>query len=215
MLCHRTRLLQSFVLFTCLLLLSSCSSLPGKVTSVTTHQAGYATAQDPAKQNVYLYFIHGLDPFDIADLAGLERHFRDLGYYHTRLLQFYESDEIIEDIRQVKAFNPDARIMILGFSAGTLTTSSVINTLHHKHQIDVDLVVYTAGIALMDTEEARPTYIGKIIHILDGGMVLPGVELTGADNYRFEDVWHFGTPSHANTMGIIEAELKAGILARQ
>lgn len=182
---------------------------------MTTHQANYAADQDPAKQKVYLYFVHGLDPFDIANLAGLERHFRDLGYSHTRLLQFYDSDEIIEDICQVKASNPDARIMILGFSAGTLTTSSVINTLHHKHQIDVDLVVYTAGIALMDTEEARPTYIGKIIHILDGGMVLPGVELTGADNYRFEDVWHFGTPSHANTMGIIEAELKTGILARQ
>jgi hypothetical protein len=170
---------------------------------------------DSVKQNVYLYFVHGLDPFDLADLAGLERHFRDLGYSNTRIFQFYDGDELIEDIYQVKSFKPDARIMILGFSAGTLTTSRVINRLHDQHQIDVDLVVYTAGIALMDTQEVRPKFIGKIIHILDGGVILPGVELTGADNYRFEDVWHFGTPLHPNTLGIIESELTSGILARK
>lgn len=178
------------------------------------HDTFYTPAHNPLKDKTYLYFIHGLDPFDIADMAGLERHFRQLGYSHTKLVQFYHGEDVVDDILLAKATCPEARIMILGFSAGTLTTSGVVNTLHDKHQINVDLVVYTAGIALMDNESTRPSYVGKIIHILDGGLVLPGVELTGADNYRFEDVWHFGTPNHENTLALVEAELNKEIPAR-
>jgi len=204
-----TRFQFIILLLICLCSLNGCRSV-----TVAIQETFYTPANDPLKDKTYLYFIHGLDPFDIADLAGLERHFRELGYSHTKLVQFYGGEDVVGDIVQAKANCPDARIMILGFSAGTLTASGVVNTLHDKHQIDVDIVVYTAGIALMDNASTRPSYVGKIIHILDGGVMFPGIELTGADNYRFEDVWHFGTPNHENTVALVEAELKKGILAR-
>ncbi|MFT3883772.1 MAG: hypothetical protein QM703_29595 [Gemmatales bacterium] len=160
------------------------------------------------QSHVYIYFIHGLDPCDYANLRGVEQICHDLGYCNTVYTTMTQSDEVISHVECTKARDPQARIVIYGYSAGADIARRVTNKLHDRDCIDVDLLFYVSGIILIDTKSARPEYVGKIVHILDGGKVIPGMKLSGADNYRFSDVWHFGTPMHPRTLAILEEELK-------
>jgi hypothetical protein len=167
--------------------------------------------KEPACSNlshVYIYFIHGLDPCDYANLRGVEQICHDLGYCNTVYTTMTQSDEVISHVECTKARDPQARIVIYGYSAGADIARRVTNKLHDRDGIDVDLLFYVSGIILIDTKSARPEYVGKIIHILDGGKIIPGMKLSGADNYRFSDVWHFGTPMHPRTLAILEHELE-------
>ena len=182
------------------LLLAGCAS---------TRHCHY-TAADPAVSpapHVHVFLIHGLDPLDVGNLRGLRDTIAGWGYETPRLVQFFQGGIVIRDIARLKADDPQARILLFGFSAGAATSSWVINRLHHHHGINVDTVVYAAGITLLDIEYNHPPFIGKIIHIRDGAPILHGIQLTGAENYRFTDVWHFGSPTHSNTLAILQHEL--------
>ena len=159
------------------------------------------------QNHIFLYLIHGLDPLDWADLNGVVRHCNNLGYHNVKLVQHHEGNAVIEHAVAAKSTDSQARMVIFGFSAGAASTRRVVRLLHECHGINVDVVLYTGGIILLDTPYSRPEYVGKIIHILDGGRLIPGVPLTGAENHRFTDVWHFGTPTHPQTLSILDREL--------
>ena len=139
---------------------------------------------------------------------ALEQYCHDLGFANTVYVTMHQSDEVVSHVESTKAHDPQARIVIYGYSAGADIARRVVNKLHDRDCIDVDLLMYVSGIILINTKSARPEYVGKIIHILDGGKVIPGMVLTGADNYRFSDVWHFGTPMHPRTLAILQTELE-------
>jgi hypothetical protein len=181
-----------------------------------THQAGYQAipADEPAgsdtvghPERVHIFFIHGLDPLDAANLQGVREFCHHHGFWQTTLAQFYHGPEVAQRIRCVKDADPHARILIFGFSAGTCTSRSVVYTLHEKSGIDVDTVIYTSGITLGDNDYSRPDYVGKVIHIRDCGKLLSGVTLSGAENYKYTDVWHFGSPTHPQTLALLLREL--------
>lgn len=179
----------------------SSDSMPQEVTArkepVTSNQS-----------HVYIYFIHGLDPCDYANLRGVEQICHELGYDNTVYVTLHQGDDVVSHVICTKAKDPQARIVIYGYSAGADIARRVTNKLHDRDGIDVDLLFYVSGIILIDTKSARPEYVGKIVHILDGGKIIPGMKLSGADNYRFSDVWHFGTPMHPRTLAILETELE-------
>lgn len=184
--------------------------LPGCVTTQQCHLSPSTQSTSDVARNatgVYVFMIHGLDPLDLADLKGLRQTIASWGYLPPRLVQFYQGKTVVREIVRLQAEQPEARFLIFGYSAGAQTTSWVINQLHDHHGIDVNTVVYAAGITLVDVERSRPAYIGKIIHIRDGGRIIPGMELTGAENYRFTDVKHYGSPTHPNTLTILKDEL--------
>lgn len=172
-----------------------------------------AAAQDAPQvagsqqSHVHIYFIHGLDPFDLANLHGVREYCRQRGYSQTTLAQFYHGPWVIDRIRQVKASEPDAKILLFGFSAGTLTARTVANTLHSKYGIDVDEIIYTSGITMLDREYNHPSFVGKIVHIRDRSLVTGGVELSTAENIKYGDVWHFGTPAHPDTLELLGHDL--------
>lgn len=159
------------------------------------------------QSQVHVFIIHGLDPFDVANLRGVREYCHQRGYLQTTYAQFYHGPQVVERIRLVKANDPNAKILAFGFSAGTLTTRHVVNTLHSKHGIDVDVVLYTSGITMLDREYNRPGFVGKVIHVRDRSLVTAGVELSAAENYKYNDAWHFGTPAHQNTLDLLGREL--------
>ncbi len=159
------------------------------------------------QSQVHVFIIHGLDPFDYANLRGLRDHCHKQGYMQTTYAQFYHGPWIIDRVRQIKANDPGAKVLVFGFSAGTLTARSVVNTLHSKHGIDVDVVVYTSGITMLDREYNHPSFVGKVIHIRDRSLLTGGVEFSRGENYKYRDAWHFGTPTHENTLAVLDREL--------
>jgi hypothetical protein len=158
---------------------------------------------------VHVYFIHGLDPLDAANLRGVREFCHENGFTRTTLAQFYHGPEVARRICNLKACQPDARVLLFGFSAGTCTTRNIVAMLHNKHGIDVDTVIYTSGITLGNNDYSRPPYVGKVVHILDRGKIAPGTTLNNAENYKYSDVWHFGSPTHPQTLAVLLRELRA------
>ena len=161
---------------------------------------------DPS--HVYVYFIHGLDPCDYSNLHGVEQFCHELGFANTVFVALHQGADVVSHIECTKARDASARIVIYGYSAGADIARRTANTLHDRDEIDVDLLFYVSGITLLDIKSSRPEYVGKIVHILDGGKVIPGMQLTGADNYRFSDLGHFHTPMDPRTLGIFKSELE-------
>lgn len=202
--------LRAIWLLSCLMV-TGCTSLllplEGAGTDVST--SAKITFDKEDKNNVHIFLVHGWDPLDVGRLSDLQSHCLAQGYIHVKIVQFYEWSRVIEDVCSAKAENPQARVLLLGYSAGANSVSHIVNELHDDFQIDVERVFYLAGIMLIDTAYARPDYVGKIVHIRDGGILIPGMNLTGAENYRFRDVWHFGTPTHAGTYDLLDRELQS------
>ncbi|MCS7159787.1 MAG: hypothetical protein RMJ19_04880, partial [Gemmatales bacterium] len=55
------------------------------------------------------------------------------------------------------------------------------------------------GATLTNSPRNRPENVRRLIHIRANDWVFRGWAIEGADNVKCEDVWHFGTPTHAET----------------
>jgi hypothetical protein len=175
----------------------------------TSEPALVATVPAPCPQSqVHVFFIHGLDPCDLANLRGVREYCHRHGFTNTTLAQFYHGPWVVERIRKIRECDPTAPILIFGFSAGTCTARNTVHVLHKKYGIDVNTVIYTSGITLSDNSYSCPSHIAKVIHIRDCSH-LSGKQLSGAENYKYSDVGHFGTPTHPNTLAVLLDELNS------
>ena len=162
----------------------------------------------PDPSHVYVYFIHGLDPCDCANLRGVEQYCHELGFANTVFVALHQGADVVSHVECTKAHDANARIVIYGYSAGSDIARRTVNTLHDRDGIDVDLLMYVSAITLIDCKSARPEFVGKIVHIRDGGKLIPGMQLIGAENYRFSDLGHFSTPMDSRTLAIFKSELE-------
>jgi hypothetical protein len=156
-----------------------------------------------------VFLLHGLDPFDWAGLGELREFIAGLGVSSTRLHEFFEVSSVRQEIAGEKAKHPDARIVVIGFSAGALSARRLVNTLHEQHGIDVDVLIYLGGGFVDDSDYSRPPYVGEVVHILADTPVFRGAPITGADNYRILGIGHFDSPCHPLTWGIISQRVQA------
>jgi hypothetical protein len=204
-----------------LVLLLPFFALPGCLSWVhpipeDVYTCAYQRASEPltitptvcSPSQVHVFFIHGLDPCDLANLRGVREYCHRHGFTNTTLAQFYHGPWVVERIRKIRECDPGAPILIFGFSAGTCTARNTVHVLHKKYGIDVNTVIYTSGITLSDNSYSCPDHIAKVIHIRDCSHI-SGKFLPGAENYKYTDVGHFGTPTHPNTLAVLLEELNA------
>jgi len=194
-------------LFALALLLCSCMSVLHPIRD-EQDEARRALAMVPvsARERVHIFILHGLDPFDYANLAGLRGYCADLGFPNTWLGQFYHAGRFAAEIRSVAQDDPGAGLVLIGFSAGANAARDVATSLQ-EDGITIDLLVYMGGNTLADVPDSRPENVRKVIHILATGYVFKGTAITGAENYKYAQTWHFGSPSHPHTLAILRREL--------
>jgi pimeloyl-ACP methyl ester carboxylesterase len=170
------------------------------------HFAETACLPQAARDHVHIFFIHGMDPFDWANLAGVREYLHALGYIKTHYGQIYHVWEFENDLRRVHQEDPDARFVLIGFSFGANMARNVAIDANTEH-IPIDLLVYLGGNTLKDCPEDKPENALHIVNILATGCVWNGDHLEGADNLNYGDVWHFGSPSHPKTLDVLAEEL--------
>lgn len=194
----------SSLIFLTSLTLSASAQPPGNPVRL----AAAANVQ-PAPAPVHVFLLHGLDPFDWAGLCELRDYIAGLGVSSARLYEFFEVSSVQQDIAGEKARHPEARIIVIGFSAGALSARRLVGALHEQHGIDVEVLVYLGGGFVDDSEYSRPPYVGEVIHILADTPLFRGGPITEADNYRILGIGHFDSPSHPLTWGIISQRVRA------
>lgn len=186
-----------------------CLSFIHPVASASPEKAAASEALPNACRNhVHVFFVHGLDPLDAANLSGVSAYVNSLGYLKTHYGQLYHTWQFRDEIRVIHHEDPDARFVLVGFSFGANMVRNICQAVK-EDGITVDLLVYLGGNTLSDCPRDKPENVTHIVNILATGCIWNGDHLDGADNMHYTDVWHFGSPSHLHTLDVLAEELPA------
>lgn len=163
------------------------------------------------KEHVYIYAINGLNPMCLGNFNGLCQYWKKQGFANVRFAQLYTWSGFADEIKTVRANDPQARIAIVGYSLGANSARDLANDLN-KEGVPVDLLVYLAGDSIGDTPDSRPVNVQHIVNIradgalaMGGGLFAKG-DIEGARNVRVK-CRHILTPSRRQTVEIMNEEL--------
>jgi hypothetical protein len=159
-----------------------------------------------ARDHVYVFLVHGMDPLDYANLTGLRDFIQDLGFRNTYLGQLYHPPYLYRQILRVHQEDPDARFVLIGFSFGANMVRYLAQDMK-AHDIPVDLLVYLGGNTLHNNDYDQPENVKRILNILASGAIWHGDTMDRAENIQVTDVWHFGSPTHPRTVELLSREL--------
>ena len=166
------------------------------------------------KDHVYIFAINGLDPLCLGNFNGTCRYLQAQGFPNARFGQLHSSHTFEREIRAVRASDPCAHIVLIGYSFGCNYCRFIANDLA-RDGIPVDLLAYVAGDTIMDKPRSFPPNVGRVLNITAHGCIIygsdltfMGYELTGARNQRL-DVLHLQVPSQRETITLLLEELCA------
>ncbi len=166
------------------------------------------TVPEPSRNRVHVFLVHGMDPFDLANMNGLTEYIQKLGYLKTHYGQLFHVWEFKNEMRRIHKSDPQARFVLIGFSFGANLVRSVANAVKDDG-IAVDLLVYLGGNTLENKPETQPDNVLHIVNILAVGCIWNGAQLDRADNVQYDNVLHFGSPTHPRTREMLARELSA------
>jgi len=160
----------------------------------------------PSRNHVHVFLLHGLDPLEFANLNGLTEYIQQLGYIKTHYGQFFHMWEFKKEIIRIHKEEPQARFVVIGFSLGSFMACELVNAVK-KDNIPIDLLVYLGGFILDNTPRTQPENVAHIANILTAGYVIKGPQMDRAENIRYNNVWHFGLPTHPRMRELLAREL--------
>jgi len=192
---------------------TGCLSFCHPIDPLPPEQAAECKAiPEPCLNHVHVFFIHGMDPLDLANLAGVVEYVQKLGFIKTHYGQMYHTWQFKKDLRRIAKEDPEARFAIVGFSFGANMARNLTNAVKGDGVL-IDLLIYLGGNTLDNTPPNRPEHVLRIVNILAHGYVWNGANLDGAENLEYTDVGHFGSPTHNQTLIVLRQEL--AVVARR
>jgi pimeloyl-ACP methyl ester carboxylesterase len=157
------------------------------------------------KNGVYVFLLHGIDPFDLANLEGLRDYVQSLGYIKTYYGQPFHAFYCATEIVAIRKRDPNARFVVIGFSYGAGLVRDLACSVG-KLGIGIDLLVYLDGVPLDARPLGRPANARKVVNILAFAR-RDQYKIVGAENLRYDDAWHYGTVTHPKTLRMLVREL--------
>jgi hypothetical protein len=164
------------------------------------------------KEHVHIFVVNGLDPLQLGNLNGMAGYLRKLGFSQTHYEPMLGSRATKRQIREVRQSDPDAKIVLVGYSLGAGVVRRLANDLQ-KEAIAVDRLVYLGGDFIPNSDGSRPSNVGRVVNIRGHGSLFSGKDLffNGTDidhaqNVRL-DSRHFLLPSRGQTMDTLATEL--------
>jgi hypothetical protein len=165
-----------------------------------------------AREHVHLFAINGMDPFYVANLNGLCASMQQLGFRNVHCREAWQTHAIGEQIIAIRRSDPDARIAVLGFSAGANRACQLAQQLKDK-KVAIDLLVYLGGDTITNVPESRPANVGQLVNITGhgflprgGDLFYNGTDLDGAANQRL-DARHMLLPTRSETVETLAQRL--------
>lgn len=159
------------------------------------------------KNQVYIFFVHGLDPFDLSNYEGLHAYVQSLGFIKTYYGWSYHAFYFEKELRKLREEKPEARIVLIGFSYGAGMVRDIACSVRSAG-IDIDLIMYLDGVEWDKRPLHRPANVHRVVNILSHTRTDKRNVIEG-ENHRFEDAYHFKTVSHPQTLRLVAQELCA------
>jgi hypothetical protein len=186
---------------------------PLQLDEVNFREQVRAIPQDQ-KDRVHFFLINGLDPLWSGNLNGLAAYFRSIGFVNTTCYQFPATPKVRQQIETLRRNDPDARIVLLGFSVGANCVRGLANSLQ-RDGVAIDALIYLGGDTVFNTPASKPANVGHVVNITGHGLILlgrdlyfKGEDIDGAVNRRM-DVRHINLPNRQETINLIGRELIA------
>jgi hypothetical protein len=164
------------------------------------------------RDRVHVLMVNGVDPANLCNFHGLSDHVRDLGFARTAYYQIWEVAAVKDDIRRIRATDPQARVVLAAFSAGCNAASSIAQTLNEEG-VEIDLLFYIAGDMLRNTCAYQPENCRKIVNVRAWGVVflagglINGADLDAAHNHNLGLVRHACVPGSGRLHRLLADEL--------
>jgi hypothetical protein len=159
-----------------------------------------------ARDHVHIFFIHGLDPVDCANLSGVCEYVQSLGFHKTYYGQLYHTHQFKGLVREIHQQDCDARFVLVGFSFGANMVRDIAQAAQEEG-IKIDLLVYLGGNTLKNRPKDQPENVCRIVNILAQGCIWNGDTMDRAENVQVMGRWHFGSPSHPFTLQVLAQDL--------
>jgi hypothetical protein len=163
---------------------------------------------DAAAKPVHVFLIHGVDPLDLAGLRALRDHILCLGYCETHYGQCYDAASFEDEILCLRQEHPGVRIAVIGFSLGARKAWGLAQALQAQGAT-LDLLVCLDGKGLGWREGGQCLPACRVVNIVAPALALHAPDIRGAQNVHLTDVWHYGTPTHPQTLETLDAALAA------
>jgi hypothetical protein len=186
-----------------------CMSFLHPVQSDTQDMVEYCKElPDYSRDHVYVFLVHGMDPLDYANLRGMRDYLHQLGFNKVYYGQLYHTPYFKKELVRIHEEEPEAHFVLIGFSFGANMVRNMAVEAR-DHGIPIDLLMYMGGNTLENVPDDRPENALRIVNILACGCIWNGATLDGAENINLDDVWHFGSPSHARTIETLTRQMAA------
>jgi len=187
--------------------MSGCMSFLHPIDPVAPEQyTAFKSVPSPSRGHVYIFMVHGLDPLDYANLAGVRDYLHALGFHKIYLGQLYHTLYFDGEILRLHKEDPQAHFVLIGFSFGANMVRYLANSAKNEG-IPIDLLFYLGGNTLHNEPADQPDNALKVVNILASGCIWNGVTMDRAENISVPDVYHFGSPSHPGTLEVLRREL--------
>jgi hypothetical protein len=158
------------------------------------------------RDHVYIFLVHGVDPLDFANLAGVREFLLDLGFNKVYYGQLYHASRFANEIRKIHQEDAEAHFVLIGFSFGANMVRNICHNVDGDG-VTISLLVYMGGNTLKNIPEDQPENAGRLVNILASGCIWNGAQMDAAENIHETDVYHFGTPTHRRTLRLFADEL--------
>jgi hypothetical protein len=157
------------------------------------------------RDHVHVFLLHGLDPFDCANLVGVRDYVRYLGFCNTHYGQYFDAGHFRKEICQIRQADPFARFVVIGFSRGARAAHDMVHDLQ-ADGVTISLLVYLDGKGLMYYTDPRLENVERTVNVRAPGLVWQSPCIDGAENLDVP-VWHFATPTYPRVLEVLAQEL--------
>jgi hypothetical protein len=161
-----------------------------------------------SRSHVYIFLIHGLDPFDYADLRGVRDYLNGLGFNKVYYGQLYHTLFFEKEIARLHREEPEAHFVVIGFSVGASMARDVALAAKEKG-VPIDLLVYLCGTALFEGDRERPENVHRVVSILPQVQWNADSFPEDVETIRESGIWHFAAPTHPRTLETLAHEIAA------
>lgn len=177
-------------------------------------QCYYDRPSQCCKDRVHIFAVNGLNPLCLGNFNGLCSYCKDQGFENTYFGQLYTSHWFCSKAREIRARDPGAKIVLVGFSLGANYVQLMANSLR-RDGVHVDLLVYLVGDTVKNNHRAFPDNVCRVLNVRAKGLVFTGGDLLfngedidGARNV-FLNYRHILIPSRRETLEVLMEELLA------
>lgn len=162
--------------------------------------------------SVHVFGVNGFDPLCLGNFNGLCSHLKDQGC-STHFAQLWSVTDMAGQIRTIRASDPNAKVVLMGYSLGANRVRALANELG-REGVQIDLLVYLGGDMVRDPDKSSPANVSNVLNVrahgllITGGDLLNGADLPAARNVRL-NTRHMKIPSRNETVDLVMGELFA------